>query len=33
MNDAILKFLDVNRDKEFAITLFVAYLLRGFYQI
>ena len=33
MNYAILKFLDVNRDKGFAINLFVAYLLRGFYQI
>ena len=33
MNYAIVKFLDVNRDKGFAINLFVAYLLRGFYQI
>ena len=33
MNYAILKFLDVNRDKGFAINLFVAYLMRRFYQI
>ena len=30
MNYAILKFLDVNRDKGFAINLFVAFLLRCF---
>ena len=32
MHYAILKFLDVNRDNGFAINLFVAYLLRCFYQ-